>query len=51
MALQEKTILRKVYIVQKWLTDLQALSSLSLEYRPQNFVLEYKKLMDKAHGN
>ena len=51
VAPQKKAKLQKIYIAQKWLTDLQASTSLPLEYEIQNLVLQYKKFIGKAHGN
>ena len=51
MSPQKKAILQRIYTVQKWLTDLQASTALLLEYRRQNLVFQYKKLMNEAHSN
>lgn len=48
---KKKAIFHRGYTVQKWLTDLQALLSLSLKYGQQNLVFQYKKLMGKAHSS
>ena len=51
MTSQKKATLQKIYTAQKWLTDLQASMALPLEYKRQNLMLQYKKLMGEFHGS
>ena len=51
VAPQKKATLRRIYTARKWLTDLQASTALPLEYKRQNLVLQYKKLMGEAHSS
>lgn len=49
VAPQKKATLRGDYTVRKWLTDLQAKTSLPLENRRQNLISAYNKFMGDAH--